>query len=260
MERSPLTRAEERLVLALHTRKNRAREGLFLAEGVRIAEDALASGTVLRFAVVSPALEDTARGRELHERLRRTTTVRTVTAAQLARLAATETPQGVVLVAHVPDASFLRVRVRETCTALVLDGVQDPGNFGTLARAADAFDVVCIVALPGTVDAWNPKAVRAAAGATFRIPVIEAAHGDAAHWLREQDFRVLAADAAGTPIETVARAARTALIVGNEGAGLREETRALADDTVAIPMPGRAESLNVAIAAGILLYQLTRPE
>jgi TrmH family RNA methyltransferase len=260
MERSPLTRAEERLVTALRTRKNRAREGLFLAEGVRVTEDALAAGTVLRVALVAPSLGDTPRGCALYDRLSRTTTVRTVSDAELARLSATDAPQGVLIVGTTPVWTLARIALPARATVLVLDGVQDPGNFGTLARAADAFGIAAVLALPGTVDAWNPKAVRAAAGASFRVPVVAASHDDAASWLRAHRFVVLAADTVGTSVERVARAPRTALIVGNEGAGLRAETRALADDVVSIPMPGRAESLNVAVAAGILLFQLTRPD
>ena len=260
MERSPLTRAEERLVIALRTRKNRTREGLFLAEGVRVTEDALAAGTVLRLALVSPSLGDTPRGTALLDRLSRSTTVRTVSDAELARLAATDTPQGVLILAATPVWTLDRIEIPAHATVLLLDGVQDPGNFGTLARAADAFGVVAVLALPGTVDPWNPKAVRAAAGSTFRVPVVAATHAEAAAWLRAHRFGVLAAEPAGTPLGGVVRSPRTALIVGNEGAGLRPETRALADELVSIPMPGRAESLNVAVAAGILLYQLTRPD
>jgi TrmH family RNA methyltransferase len=260
MERTPLTRAEERLVLALRTRKNRARERLFLAEGIRVAEDALAAGIVLDLAVISPSLGDTERGTALRQRLGETTTVRAVSEAELDRLAATETPQGVLLLARMPDWTFEDVKVAERATVLVLDGVQDPGNYGTLVRSADAFDVVCVIALPGTVDPWNPKAVRAAAGSTFRVPTVHASQQAAAAWLHTHEFAVLAADADGTPIERVARALRTALIVGNEGAGLRPETRALAGEVVAVPMAGRAESLNVGVAAGILLYHLTRAD
>ena len=92
------------------------------------------------------------------------------------------------------------------------------------------------------------------------MPVVPADHKAAAAWLRAHAFTVLAADAAGTPIEAVAPSPRTALIVGNEGAGLRDESRALADDVVSVPMAGRAESLNVGVAAGILLYGLTRAD
>jgi TrmH family RNA methyltransferase len=260
MHESGLSRAEERLVRALHARKQRETAGLLLIEGLRVAEDAVAAGIVLRFALVAPSLGDTARGRALRERIARATAVRHVTDAALARLASTETPQGVLLVAEAPTAALAAIALPERATVLVLDAVQDPGNFGTLVRAADAFAASAVIALPGTVDPWNPKAVRSAAGSSFHVPIVQATHDDAASWLRAHGFRVLAADAAGAPIAGVPRSLRSALIVGNEGAGLSPGAAALAHERVAVPIAGRAESLNVAVAAGILLYELTRTE
>jgi RNA methyltransferase, TrmH family len=253
-----LTRAEERLVRALHARRRRAAHALFLAEGLRVAEDALDAGIVLRLAVVAPSLEDTPRGQSLRTRLERTTTVRHVAEGVLARLAPTETPQGVLLVAETPATALGDLAPAGRALVLVLDGVQDPGNFGTLVRAADAFAAAAVIALPGTVDPWNAKAVRAAAGSSFHVPIVQATHAEAGAWLKEAGFTILAADAAGTPVAGVARRARTALIVGNEGVGLTRAAAALADERVAVPIAGRAESLNVGVAGGILLYELTR--
>jgi RNA methyltransferase, TrmH family len=253
-----LTRAEERLVRALHARKRRETQALFLAEGLRVAEDALDAGIVLRLAVVATSLEDTARGLALRARLDRTTTVRHVPETVLARLAPTETPQGVLLVAETPAASFGDLAPAARTLVLVLDGVQDPGNFGTLVRAADAFAAAAVIALPGTVDPWNAKAVRAAAGSSFHVPIVQSTHAEVGAWLKEAGFTILAADASGTPVAGVARTPRTALIVGNEGVGLTRAAAALAVERVAVPIAGRAESLNVGVAAGILLYELTR--
>lgn len=243
---------------ALCTRKRREARALFLAEGIRVAEDALDAGVVLRFAVVAPSLEDSPRGRALLERLARATPLRRLTDAGLARLAPTATPQGALLVAEKPAAVLRELEPAERASVLVLDGVQDPGNFGTLVRAADAFAAAAVVALPGTVDPWNAKAVRAAAGSSFHVPIAQATHAEAGRWLRDGGFTILAADAAGTPIGEVTRGPRSALIVGNEGGGVGPESAALAHDRVAVPIRGRAESLNVAVAAGILLYELMR--
>jgi RNA methyltransferase, TrmH family len=258
MQDRGLSRAEERLVRGLRTRKHREAQGLFLAEGMRVVEDAMAAGLVLRLAVVAPSLEDTERGQALRERLTRATTVRPVSDAQLASLAPTETPQGLLLVVEAPTTRLAELAPAGWATVLLLDGVQDPGNFGTLVRAADAFAAAAVIALPATVDPWNAKAVRAAAGSSFHVPIVQATHAEAGAWLRDHGFSVLAADAAGTPVERVARQGRQALIVGNEGAGLTAAAAALADARVAVPIAGRAESLNVAVAAGVLLYELTR--
>jgi TrmH family RNA methyltransferase len=140
---------------------------------------------------------------------------------------------------------------------LVLDAVQDPGNLGTLARTAEALGAVGLVALPGTVDPWNPKSVRAAMGSTFRLPVVECGWDALAPWLAGRDVRTLAAVVGGEPLDEP-RPRRAALVLGNEGAGVGDETRARAHRGVGIPLRGRAESLNVAAAGAILLHELLR--
>jgi TrmH family RNA methyltransferase len=179
-------------------------------------------------------------------------------ARELAALADTETPQGILAVAPIPFAGLDALRVdAEPAVIVVLDAVQDPGNFGTLARTAEALGAAGVVALPGTVDAWNPKSVRAAMGSTFRLPVVPADWEALSPWLSSRGFITLAAAAGGEPLPQP-RPARAALVLGNEGAGVSEDTRARADRVVGIPIRGRAESLNVAAAGAILLYELLR--
>jgi TrmH family RNA methyltransferase len=254
----PLTRSEERLIRALHRRKQREAEGLFLAEGVRLCEELLASALPIRFAVVAPSLKESERGSELLASLEARTTVRRVDERALEALAATQSPQGVLAVASAPQHSLETLALTPAATLLVLDGVQDPGNFGTLVRSADALGAAGVVALPGTVDPWNPKAVRAAAGASFRIPVFESSLEALRDWMHQNGFTVYGADAAGVPVDRAELAHRAALIVGNEGAGLAPDTLAATDALLAVPIEPHAESLNVAVAAGILLFLLTR--
>ncbi len=258
MDSRALSRAEARRIHALQARKSREREGLFVAEGVRTVEELLDSGLPLHEVVVAPSLEDTERGRALLARAGDRAPVLRTTDAELRRIGGTDAPQGVLAVAPVPARTLRDVALAEHSVVLVLDGVQDPGNAGTLIRAADAFAVAGVLALPGTVDCWNPKVVRAAAGSLFRMPVVYAAVDEVRAWFGANGVRTYAADAGGRDLDTIAPAARAALVVGNEGAGLSAEARAFASEVVAIRMPGRAESLNVAIAAGILLYAFTR--
>jgi len=254
-----LSRAEQKRIRALRQRKNRDRERRFLAEGVRIVEDLLAARIEVDLIVASSSLEDTERGRRLAAKLAGIAPVRRVGDAELARLAATETPQGVLVVGVQPRSDWPSLAAESDGRPwLVLDAVQDPGNFGTLVRSADAFGATGVVTLPGTVDPWNPKSVRAAAGSTFRVPVWTAEPAAAFERLRRLGIRILAADAAGRAIGGEDLERPVALVVGNEGAGLNDAVRAAADGVVGVPMPGRAESLNVAVAAGILLYLLTR--
>jgi RNA methyltransferase, TrmH family len=254
-----LSRREERLLRSLRQRKTREAEGLFLVEGVRAAEDLAASALPVRFALAASTLGDGPRGRALLDVLaKKGVTVHETTERELAALADTETPQGILAVAPIPSAGLDRLRVdAEPAVVVVLDAVQDPGNFGTLARTAEALGAVGLVALPGTVDPWNPKSVRAAMGSTFRLPVVPADWEALSPWLSSRGFATLAAAAGGEPLGEP-RPARAALVLGNEGAGISEDTRARADRVVGIPIRGRAESLNVAAAGAILLYELLR--
>jgi TrmH family RNA methyltransferase len=147
---------------------------------------------------------------------------------------------------------------------LIAAGLQDPGNLGTLIRSAEAFGAACVLATPGTVNPWNPKALRASAGSAFRVPVIRATAEDLTR-LKQQGLRVLAAVAEesreGTPPTPAADADLTgacALMIGNEGAGLTQEWLDLANGRIMIPMPGPVESLNAAIAGSLLLYEASR--
>lgn len=254
-----LTRRESALLRALQRRRIRESEGAFLVEGVRAVEDLLAAPLGVRFLAWSSTLEDTERGRALLSAAeRRGVPLRSAGESELAELAGTETPQGVLAVAEAPRWRLDDLRASSTpAVLLVLDAVQDPGNFGTMLRTAEALGAAGAVALPGTVDAWNPKAVRAAMGSSFRLPCVAAAWPEAGPWLEREGFTVLAS-VVGAPPLGPDRPERAALVMGNEGAGVSTETRSRAGREVGIPLRGRAESLNVTSAAAILLHELLR--
>jgi len=255
-----LSRREQKLLRALRERRARDAEGRFLAEGVRVVEDLLASPLAVSLVLTASSLGDTGRGQALIDAVDRRAIPRyTLPDAEFAAYAATQHPQGVLAVALAPRRTLDDVVFTpERRAALVLDAVQDPGNFGTLVRTAEALGAAGVILLPGTVDPWNAKAVRSAVGASFRVPVVAATWAELAPWLERQGARVLVADAGGAPITPELAAGRAALVVGNEGAGAGAESRAQASAAVAVPIRGRAESLNVAAAAAILLYELLR--
>jgi RNA methyltransferase, TrmH family len=254
-----LTTREQRELRDLDRRAIREREGRFLAEGIRVVEELLASPLRLEWAAVASSLEDSERGRALLAALEaRAPVLRRLTDAEFAKHAKTDTPQGVLAVAATPRGELgeLLRAPAEPAVALVLDAVQDPGNFGTLVRSAEALGAAGVIMLPGTVDAWNPKSIRAAMGSSFRLPLVACEWREAADWLRASGFRLLAGAMGGEPIR--GGVGRAALVVGNEGAGVSARVLAEVDQIVGIPLRGRAESLNVAAAAAILLYELTR--
>jgi RNA methyltransferase, TrmH family len=253
-----LSKAEAKRLHALARPRERRETGLFLAEGVRLVEDLLRSAIVPRLAVIATSLEDSSRGAELAAQLRARVRTETVTESELHAIADTDAPQGVVVAAEIPRHEAGAILLPEHGLVAVLDAVQDPGNFGTIVRSADAFGAAAVLALPGTVDPWNPKSVRSAAGSSLRVPIVEADAPTALARLRGADYRILGADMAGTDVGAVPGAPRTALVLGNEGAGISASLREQLDGTVSVPIRGAAESLNVGVAAGILLYMLSR--
>ncbi|HUF75791.1 MAG TPA: RNA methyltransferase [Longimicrobiales bacterium] len=250
-----LSQRRERLVARLRTAKTRAREHAVLVEGVRAVSEALDAGVAADFAVTSPRLHATKAGARLAERLEGRDVVR-VEDSELEHLSDTDRPQGVLLVCGEPEAGLDRV-VRGG-RYLVLDHVQDPGNAGTLVRAAVAFGLAAVVCLDGTVDPWGPKTVRSSAGMIFRIPVVRADAQEAAARLAAEGIPLFVADVEGGDVGGHRGAPSFALVVGNEGAGVRPELLERADERLGVGMPGPAESLNVAMAGSILLHVLTR--
>jgi RNA methyltransferase, TrmH family len=243
----------------LRRRKARERQGLFVAEGVRAAEELLRSPIGIRGALIGPQQVDEGRRAAVVETLRqRSIVTEEVAEGEFESASETESPQGVLVIGEVPDRSLadLRVSTAEPVRLLVLDGIQDPGNAGTIIRTAAAFGVLATIGLPGTVDLWNAKVVRSAMGAQFHHFCLSCTWDELDTFRHEQPFAIWAADAAGDSIDGLEPPARLALVVGNEGAGLSALSRTRADGLVALPLSAMVESLNVAVAAGILLYEL----
>ncbi len=252
-----LSQRRSALVRRLRTRKTRERERAVLVEGVRAVEEALASNADVRFIVVSARFDSMAGASMLRERFADADVVPDVVDdAELGGLSDTEHPQGVLMVCAQPEAP--QPPLSKGGRYLVLDAVQDPGNAGTLVRAAAAFGLDAVIALDGTVDLWSAKAVRASAGMAFRTPLaamkVEEMRGAAS----ASGIDILVADAAGEDVARTGTAGGWALVVGNEGAGPRDALMQIAARHVSVPMPGPAESLNVGMAGAILLYALTR--
>ena len=181
-----------------------------------------------------------------------------MTDRQLAELAATEHPQGVLVVIEPKPGTLDDISLSSRSVVLVLDAVQDPGNVGTMIRTAHGLGAAGVIALPGSAELVNPKVLRATMGSAFRLPTVAAGHDETLKWLAERGAGVWVAAADGEAISAARRPSPVALVVGNEGAGVSERMSAAASRRVAVPLAAGAESLNVGVAAGILLYEALR--
>lgn len=253
MEREVITsRANPLLtrVRRLNSRRAiRRAEGSFAAEGPKLLVEALRWGGELEAVIcgsgtVVPELPAQVRVVEVEDGL-------------LASIADTESPQGIVFICKgknltVPDQLAGN-------RYLLLDGVQDPGNVGTIWRTADAFGADGLILCGGCADPWNPKTVRATMGAVFRLPVYECPLETAAERLSAAGLPLYAAalrddtvDVREIPLESCAVA------IGSEGRGVSRQALALCEKTIKIPMSPRCESLNAAVAASVVLWEMAR--
>jgi TrmH family RNA methyltransferase len=246
-------------------RSGAAGRGLAGIEGPNLLEEALCAGLRVDCVFVAQGAEHLLEGLRLPE----SADVLLVPRELLNSVLATETPQPVAALVEPPEWSWEQLLGRREKAAsllahatpliVVLAGLQDPGNLGTILRSAEAFGATGLLSLPGTVSAWNPKAVRASAGSLFRLPLISASAEDCLARLRAAGVKILSTAVDGAEAaDRIDLAGPVALIIGNEGNGVPEEVASQADQAVTIPCPGPVESLNAAVAASVLLYEASR--
>jgi len=254
----PISRQRIRAIRSLALRKGRDESGLFIAEGLRLVEEVASSGAAVAEVFATEEFERSAPGRPLLDRLSaRGAECRRVSARELAAIADTVHAQGIVALIRIPGEEPGAILRRSTPPAVVvaLDGVADPGNLGTIVRTCDWFGAAGLLIGRGSVDLYNPKVVRATMGGIFHLPCAQqVALADAARAAKEEGYSVVIAEAAGgTPEEETAFGARSFVVLGNEAHGVDPALAPLADARVAIRRRGRGESLNVAVACGIIL-------
>jgi TrmH family RNA methyltransferase len=259
--RSPRVTAARRLA----KRAFRQRERAFLAEGPQAVGAALGCGAAVTHLFVTaqaaarhPALPASAGAAGVP--------VHVVSGEIMAALAQTATPQGVLAVCRFIDVPLATVTAAGPRLVALLAHVRDPGNAGTVLRTADAAGADAVVFTDASVDPYNAKCVRASAGSLFHLPVVAGVRlGETVHVLRQAGLRILAADGRGRrSLDEVAGdgtlTAPTAWLFGNEAWGLPDDLLKLADESVAVPIYGQAESLNLATAAAVCLYASARAQ
>ncbi|WP_226646451.1 TrmH family RNA methyltransferase [Mesobacillus subterraneus] len=230
----------------LLTRKERDKSGLFLVEGFHLVEEALTKNEDVEEIILSEKTE-------LPPGLDYGSIPVTVVTDEISRqLADTETTQGIFAVCRQSKQTLNKGK-----SYLLIDSVQDPGNLGTMIRTADAAGIETVIVGKGSVDIYNPKVLRSAQGSHFHLPVVS---GDLSEWiteLKDKNIPVYGTALENGVVFTEAPVNEAfALLVGNEGSGVNKELLAQTTQNLYIPIYGQSESLNVAVAAGILLYYL----
>lgn len=242
-------------VRSLQSRSRQRRQaGAFVVEGVRLVEEALAAGWGAQLVLHTEELRD--RGQKIvHGFAAQGTSVAQVT-PQVMRVASdTETPQGILAVLPMRTLPL----PEELDFVLILDGVRDPGNLGTILRTAAAAGVDAVLLIEGTVDVFAPKVVRAAMGAHFHLPFTTTHWGEISVLKADFSWHVFLAAAKDAEAYTQADlSSPLAIIVGGEAEGPSKTAHKVADVHLHIPMPGDVESLNVASAAAVLLFEVVR--
>lgn len=232
----------------LHTNKGRRQQARYLVEGFHLVEEALKWASdqvemILFTEEVSDSI-DMVDGLDYIQ----------VSVDVLKSLSQTETPQGIIAVLWMPESS----EDWAPGQYLLIDAVQDPGNLGTMIRTASAAGFAGVILGAGTVDAYNDKVVRASQGAIWQIPIYHLSLDQAIHRLKEANHHIFATQLHAQAVSYLdispVEYQHCGIIVGNEGQGVSEAIVDLADQAIYIPMPGKTESLNVAVATGILLF------
>lgn len=238
---------------AADVRDRRSRGNEFMVEGPHLIEAALDAGVVMEKVFFAG---DKFRGL-LKRLLKGGTEIYEVSERVIRKISDTQTPQGILAIVSLRPATLDALDIGGP--VVVLDGVQDPGNVGTIIRTADAAGAGAVVLLQGTCDAFSQKTLRASSGSIFSIPVVSASRKIIADELRRRGFRIIATVLdAGLSIFDADLGGKIALVFGNETKGISPELRRAADLSVRIPIRGGAESLNVASSAAVALYEVLR--
>lgn len=250
-----------RAASALRERRERDRSGLTLVDGLRESIRALEAGVAAELALVCPTLLDgdgADRARTLL--LERGTETVEVSERAFSRVAFGDRNDGIVLIVRAPTTDLATIRFREAEDPLVVvtEDIEKPGNLGAILRSADGAGASAVVAVGGT-DLFNPNVIRASTGTVFSVPIAAAPADAILHWLREHGLRMVAARVDAARLHTDADlTGPLAIVLGNEASGLSGAWAAPDVESLRLPMLGIADSLNVAVAGAVLLYEARR--
>lgn len=242
--------------------KERKKAGVFLTEGFKMYEEAPLE-SILEVYVAESALASLEKMDAKEEKMAvklKKTGYEVVADSLFKKMADTQTPQGILCVVKQPEYRLEEILKQDRPLLMILENLQDPGNLGTIIRTGEGAGVTGVIMTAKTVDIFNPKVIRATMGSVFRVPFLYVEDmEDTLKKLKEKGIRTYAAHLAGREYyDSFSFTGGTAFLIGNEGNGLEKKTADLADSYLKIPMEGKVESLNAAIAASLLMYEAQR--
>ena len=258
-----ITSRDNSLLRRARTVRDGKTDDTIFVEGLRLCEEALHSGLTIEAVIFSEEIARKEKAAGLIEDLGQVCKrLASVSEKLLASISYTKTPQGIVLLANRPGSNGTDFRKRQTKSALlvILHGINNPVNVGAILRTAEAAGVTGVITTRHTTDPFSPKSLRGAMGSAFRLPLwTETTYEQVLSWCAQEKIQTVCADVEGTvPYTDVDWTNPTALIVGPESTGLTPDEVTATNVAVRIPMHGKVESLNVGMAAGIVLYEAAR--
>lgn len=252
----PLSKNHQGWIRRLHQKKYRNEEKMFIAEGIHSLKEATATSSypIKEIVIISGISES------LRNILPDDISIYECSEREMKSISTEKTPQGVLAVCHQREVTFEDLSAHSSDLLLYLDRIADPGNLGTIIRTAAWFNVDKILLSPLCVDPFNTKVIRASAGGMFRTEIFQSIEPELlSRFAKKNNYKLIAAvPEGGTPVHQWKRSKKDIILLGQEASGLSRDIIKYADESVSIPGKGRVESLNLAVATAIILYEISK--
>lgn len=250
-------------IKSLYKKKQRWENSFFIIEGIKLIREAIENTAKIKYIVYSDLLFSCKEGEKFFSSYleKKEHKVYYISDKLMNSISDTETPQGLIAVVSFLNCSLESIMKQKGNFFVILDRLQDPGNVGTIIRAADALGSNGVISTEGCVDIYNPKTIRATMGSIFHIPILYYDDGikNLINELKKREISIMSTSLDAKNLSYQADFIRDfALIIGNESSGVSSEILDISDVLVRIPMEGKAESLNAAVAASIVMYEALR--
>ena len=246
-------------IKGLNRKKNRWKNRLFIIEGIKIIEEAIINKISIKNILFSDSFLESEEGYTFYEAIKNRDNIVKMSDSLFNSISDTENPQGIMAICKFNIRSLSDIDDLKNPSIMFLDAVQDPGNMGTIIRTADAFNIDGIILGEGSVDPYNLKVVRSTMGSIFRVPLYMCDNSiESLGDLKNKGFNILATSLDGRPIYDSDFNNKFICVIGNEANGVDPRILDMADRSIKIPMPGKAESLNAGVAASIIMYEVMR--